>query len=73
MDAGRRREIEDKVAAGERLDYADGVDLYATDELAWLGGLAHSVRTARRCTAPTTWRGWAGWPTTYGPRRTATG
>jgi aminodeoxyfutalosine synthase len=43
----RQQELAEKVAAGERLDYADGVDLYATDDLAWLGGLAHSVRTAK--------------------------
>jgi aminodeoxyfutalosine synthase len=43
----RQQELAEKVAAGERLDYSDGVDLYATDDLAWLGGLAHSVRTAK--------------------------
>jgi aminodeoxyfutalosine synthase len=43
----RQQELEEKVAAGERLTFADGVDLYASDDLAWLGGLAHSVRTAR--------------------------
>jgi aminodeoxyfutalosine synthase len=43
----RQQELEEKVAAGERLTYADGVDLYGSDDLAWLGGLAHSVRTAR--------------------------
>jgi aminodeoxyfutalosine synthase len=47
MDAGRKREIEAKVAAGERLGYDEGVELYACDDLAWLGGLAHSVRTAK--------------------------
>ena len=47
MLTSRQQELEEKVAAGERLTYADGVDLYATDDLAWLGGLAHSVRTAR--------------------------
>ncbi|MDX6210458.1 MAG: aminodeoxyfutalosine synthase, partial [Frankiales bacterium] len=45
MDLGRKRELEDKVLAGERLDFADGVDLYASDDLAWLGDLAHQVRT----------------------------
>jgi aminodeoxyfutalosine synthase len=44
---GRKQELAEKVAAGERLDYTDGVDLYDTDDLAWLGGLAHSVRTAK--------------------------
>lgn len=43
----RQQELTEKVAAGERLDLADGVDLYATDDLAWLGELAHSVRTAK--------------------------
>lgn len=47
MRTGRKQELAEKVAAGERLDHADGVDLYATDDLAWLGGLAHSVRTAK--------------------------
>jgi aminodeoxyfutalosine synthase len=47
VHTGRQRELEEKVAAGERLTYADGVDLYATDDLAWLGGLAHSVRRAK--------------------------
>ena len=47
MLTSRQQELEEKVAAGERLTYADGVDLYATDDLAWLGGLAHSVRTAK--------------------------
>ncbi|MHB1739088.1 MAG: aminofutalosine synthase MqnE [Actinomycetes bacterium] len=47
MDVGRKRELEDKVLAGERLDVTDGVDLYASDDMAWLGGLAHEVRTRR--------------------------
>jgi aminodeoxyfutalosine synthase len=45
MELGRKRELEDKVLAGERLDFADGVYLYASDDLAWLGELAHHVRT----------------------------
>jgi aminodeoxyfutalosine synthase len=45
MDAGRQRELEDKVRAGERLTYDDGVALYETDDLMWLGSLAHEVRT----------------------------
>lgn len=45
MDAGLQREIEDKVAHGERLAYDDGVALYECDDLMWLGSLAHSVRT----------------------------
>ncbi|UGQ14727.1 aminofutalosine synthase MqnE [Yinghuangia sp. ASG 101] len=47
MDSGLRKEIEDKVRAGERLSREDGVALYATDDLAWLGGLAHEVRTRK--------------------------
>lgn len=47
MDPGRKRELEAKVRAGERLDRADGVDLYAADDLAWLGDLAHTVRTRK--------------------------
>lgn len=47
MDSGRAREIESKVRGGERLDYDDGVALYDSDDLAWLGGLAHEVRTAK--------------------------
>ena len=47
MDTGRKRELEDKVLAGQRLSYDDGVALYASDDLAWLGGLAHHVRTQK--------------------------
>jgi aminodeoxyfutalosine synthase len=47
MDLGLKRELEAKVAAGERLSYDDGVALYATDDLAWLGELAHRVRTQK--------------------------
>jgi aminodeoxyfutalosine synthase len=47
IDAARRHEIEEKVYAGGRLSYADGVDLYACDDLAWLGGLAQHVRTEK--------------------------
>src|SRR5215216_5414487 len=47
MDAGRKRELTDKIHAGERLTREDGVDLYASDDLSWLGGLAHHVRTQR--------------------------
>ena len=45
IDAGRMRALEDKVLAGERLTYDDGVALYASDDMAWLGSLAHHVRT----------------------------
>ena len=47
IDAGRKRELEDKVYAGERLTYDDGVSLYDTDDMAWLGSLAHHVRTEK--------------------------
>src|ERR687888_621341 len=47
MDAAHRQAIEDKVHSGERLSYADGVALYECGDLAWLGGLAHEVRTAK--------------------------
>jgi aminodeoxyfutalosine synthase len=42
---GRMQEIADKVYAGERLSRQDGEDLYETDDLAWLGELAHHKRT----------------------------
>jgi aminodeoxyfutalosine synthase len=47
MDAGLKRELEAKVLAGERLTFDDGVALYASDDLAWLGELAHHVRTVK--------------------------
>ncbi|WP_131787788.1 aminofutalosine synthase MqnE [Protofrankia symbiont of Coriaria ruscifolia] len=47
MDVGLKREIEAKVHAGERLSRADGEALYTSDELAWLGELAHSVRVRK--------------------------
>ncbi|MEV4753493.1 aminofutalosine synthase MqnE [Micromonospora sp. NPDC049559] len=46
MDAGLKRELEAKVYAGERLSRADGIALYDSDDLAWLGRLAHHRRTA---------------------------
>ncbi|MEN3610885.1 radical SAM protein [Plantactinospora sp. ZYX-F-223] len=45
MDAGRKRELEEKVYAGVRLSRADGEALYASDDLVWLGRLAHHRRT----------------------------
>ncbi|HEV7964752.1 MAG TPA: aminofutalosine synthase MqnE, partial [Actinoplanes sp.] len=45
MDAGLKRELEAKVYAGERLTRADGEALYDSDDLAWLGRLAHHKRT----------------------------
>ncbi|MFI9080092.1 aminofutalosine synthase MqnE, partial [Streptomyces sioyaensis] len=47
MDAGLKRELEEKVYAGERLSREDGIALYGCDDLAWLGGLAHEVRTRK--------------------------
>jgi aminodeoxyfutalosine synthase len=45
MDAGLKRELEAKVYAGERLSREDGTVLFASDDLAWLGRLAHHKRT----------------------------
>src|SRR4029453_14675101 len=47
VDAGLKRELEAKVAAGERLSREDGVSLYESDDLVWLGKLAHQVRTEK--------------------------
>src|SRR5919202_7104820 len=47
MDVGLKRELEDKVRSGERLTREDGIALYESDDLAWLGGLAHEVRTRK--------------------------
>ncbi|MEY9887159.1 aminodeoxyfutalosine synthase [Catenulispora sp. MAP5-51] len=47
MDAGLKREIEEKVLGGSRLSFEDGVALYDTDEVAWLGELAHEARTRK--------------------------
>jgi aminodeoxyfutalosine synthase len=47
MDSGLKRAIEEKVLAGSRLSFEDGVALYDTDEVAWLGELAHEVRTRK--------------------------
>jgi len=43
----RKQELTEKIEAGERLTRQDGEDLYESDDLAWLGRLAHSVRTAK--------------------------
>jgi aminodeoxyfutalosine synthase len=45
MDRAARQAIEEKVRSGRRLSYDDGVALYGCGDLAWLGGLAHQVRT----------------------------
>ncbi|GAB7048976.1 hypothetical protein JCM9534A_41020 [Catenuloplanes indicus JCM 9534] len=44
MDSGLKRTLEQKVHAGERLTRDDGIALFGTDELAWLGRLAHHRR-----------------------------
>src|SRR3954469_7430805 len=41
----RKAELTEKIAAGERLSQQDGEDLYACDDLAWLGAQAHAKRT----------------------------
>jgi aminodeoxyfutalosine synthase len=45
MDAGLKRELEEKVYTGVRLGRADGEALYASDDLTWLGRLAHHRRS----------------------------
>ena len=47
MDAGLKRDLEQKVHDGQRLTREDGIALYESDDLAWLGGLAHQARTRR--------------------------
>lgn len=47
LTQARKAELTEKISAGERLTRADGEDLYDTDDLAWLGGLAHGVRTQK--------------------------
>ncbi len=47
LTSSRKAELSEKVAAGERLTRQDGEDLYESGDLAWLGGLAHRVRTAK--------------------------
>src|SRR3978361_19430 len=47
LTASRKDELTEKIEGGERLSYADGVDLYDSDDLAWLGRLAHGVRTKK--------------------------
>src|SRR5438270_9013110 len=43
-DAGRVREIEDKVKAGQRLSFEDGLALEATPDLFAIGSMANLVR-----------------------------
>jgi aminodeoxyfutalosine synthase len=47
MDAGHKQELEEKIHAGVRLSREDGISLYESDDLAWLGRMAHQVRTER--------------------------
>ena len=47
LTSSRKAELSEKVAAGERLTRQDGEDLYESNDLAWLGGLAHRVRRAK--------------------------
>ena len=55
MDSGLKRELEDKISAGERLSFDDGVALYETDDLMWLGQLAHALNSmAMRCISTST-------------------
>lgn len=49
MDAGLKRELEAKVYAGERLTREDGIALYESDDLAWLG--VSPTTSGRRRTA----------------------
>ena len=44
-DYGPLADIYDKVQAGERLSFEDGVRLYRTNDLPLLGSLAHKMRT----------------------------
>src|ERR671931_2861370 len=47
LTQARKAELTAKVEAGERLTREDGIALYESDDLAWLGGLAHGVRTEK--------------------------
>src|SRR3954449_11307903 len=47
LSAARKAELTEKIEARERLTRQDGEDLYASDDLAWLGGLAHGLRTEK--------------------------
>ena len=47
LTSSRKAELSEKVAAGERLTRQDGEELYESNDLAWLGGLAHRVRRAK--------------------------
>src|SRR5579875_364322 len=47
LSEARKAELTEQGEAAERLTRADGEDRYESDDLAWLGGLAHGVRTAK--------------------------
>jgi aminodeoxyfutalosine synthase len=47
LTSQRKAELSERVGSGTRLTRQDGEDLYAADDLAWLGGLAHGVRTKK--------------------------
>lgn len=51
LSAARTAGLTEKITARERLTRQDNEDLYASDDLAWLGGLAHGVRTEKNCDA----------------------
>ncbi|MFC0526844.1 hypothetical protein [Phytohabitans kaempferiae] len=46
MDAARRKEIEERVYAGDRVTGGDSEELAGSDDLAWLGRLANDRRAA---------------------------
>jgi aminodeoxyfutalosine synthase len=47
LSESRKAELTEKIEARERLSRQDGEDLYDSDDLAWLGGLAHGLRTEK--------------------------
>ena len=46
MDAARKKEIEERVYAGDRITGRDSEELATVDDLAWLGRLANDRRAA---------------------------
>ena len=47
LSESRKAELTEKIESRERLTRQDGEDLYASTDLAWLGRLAHGVRTEK--------------------------
>src|SRR6476469_11236783 len=47
LSDARKSELTEKITAGVRLTRRDGEDLYDSDDLAWLGAMAHGARTAK--------------------------